>query len=594
MSVIHVPKRPEIGFRQLLMLVAILLALLVILVRLWFLQVVRSADLTERAQTLRLSSVPRLAPRGLIEDRTGRILAGVKSELVVTVLPDVVRRKPEVLAKLSQLSGIPEEKLRQRLEGRRRFVPSPVGTVPIDVATKVAESAEALPGVSVESQPVRYYADDVDFAHVLGYVWTPNASDVSRLAKIGIRPQEFVGKMGLEAVYEKELMGIPGSYQVQVDAKNKPTEVVNGEEPTPGQSLVLTIDTGLQKLAMDELRNAEAETGNSAGAVVAVDPTNGEVLCLASNPSFSANAFLSGIKGADYERLAKDPLKPMFDRAISGAYSPGSTFKIVSTLASGRAGSFDPDRVVYCPGYYEVGNRRVRCLGVHGSIRFRAALEESCNTYFSDLAMRTGPDILKSESLEVGLGRRSGIDLPGESKAIVPTDDWLRAAEHLPKSAKPAWYEGDTVNLGIGQGELAVTPLQMADVAALVANEGVCYRPHLVRRIGQDEPAKPVVDWHVDESPEVWSELRVAMVQVIEHGTARRAQIPGVVWAGKTGSTEHSGFDKKTHSWFVGFAPVDHPRIAIAVLVEQAGHGGEVAAPIAARVVERYLKGATQ
>ena len=589
MSVIHIPKRPEIGIRQLLMLVAVFAALLVVFVRLWFLQVVKAADLTERALTLRLGSIPRLAPRGLIEDRSGKILAGVKSELVVTVIPDVMRRNPSVLSSLARITGFPVAKLEQRMIGRRPFYPASICTVPVEVATKVAESAEDLPGVTVESQPVRYYADDVNFSHVLGYVWTPNAKDVTRLTKQGIKPGEFVGKMGIEALYEKQLMGTPGTFQVEMDARQRPVQILNGEEPVPGEPLVLTLDTDLQKLAMTELKQAQADSPDSGGAVVAIDPTNGEVLCLASNPTFAANEFLNGISGTDYDRLAKDPLKPMFNRAISGAYSPGSTFKIVSTLASGTADTFDPGRVVFCPGYYEVGNRRSKCLGHHGSIRFRDALEKSCNTYFSDLAIRTGPEAIKQECLEVGLGRRSGIDLPGEGKAIVPTDDWLRAAHHLPKSAKPAWFPGDTVNLGIGQGELSVTPLQMADVASLVANQGICYKPHLVKRFGADEDAQPEVLWKIQERDEVWSELRMAMIQVIQHGTARRAEIPGVVWAGKTGSTEHSGLDKKTHSWFVGFAPAENPRIAIAVLVEQSGHGGEIAAPIAARIVAQYL-----
>jgi penicillin-binding protein 2 len=586
------------GLRQLTMLGAMFVALLVVFFRLWYLQVVKAAELTERADTFRWNAVPSLAPRGLIEDRKGNLLAGVKSELVITAIPDVVNRNPQVLPKLAQMLGTDEDKLKQKLANLKwqRFVPSPIFVgVPIEAATRVAESSNDLPGIDVQSQPVRYYPDGSTFAHVLGYVWTPGDHDVARLAKLGLRPSAYVGKTGLEYVYEKQLMGKAGTESVEVDARRRPIREVDRDNPTPGDKLVLTLDTDLQKIAMQELEAARADSPTSGGAVVALDPRTGEVLCLASNPTYNADLFLNGIKATDYDTLANDPMKPMFNRAIGGAYSPGSTFKIVSSLASAEAGVFNPTRTVFCPGYYEVGNRRSKCLGRHGSISFQDALEKSCNTYFSDLAIRTGPDILRGESTEVGLGQRSGIDLVGEGKAIVPTDAWLRAVRKLPAGEKPKWYPGDTVNMGIGQGELSVTPLQMADVAALVANQGTCYRPHVVRTItaasgGAAVQTVPEILWHTSVTGEIWGYLKNAMVQVIEHGTARRAQIPGIVWAGKTGSTEHSGSDKKTHSWFVGFAPADNPRIAIAVIVEQAGHGGEIAAPIAAKIVAKYLE----
>lgn len=595
MSVIHVPKKPDIGFRQLAPIGLLLLSLIALFLRLWYLQVVKAAELAERGVPYDMDTIPKLAPRGLIVDRNGALLAGVRSEWVVTAVPDVLRRNPAVLPQVATMLGTDTVKLQQKIDYDRtkRFVPVPIcAGVSVQQAAEIAESKLDLPGIDVDEQPIRYYTDDTDFAHVLGYVWTPDERDVSRLKKAGIHPQDFVGKMGLEAYYEKDLMGKPGTEEVELDSKKRPLLVMARDNPAPGSKLRLTIDSTLQHLAMQQLKTVQTDSPDSGGAVVAIEPKTGEILCLASNPTYSANQFLQGIKSADYDELVKDKMKPLFNRAIAGNYSPGSTFKIVSTLAAAEAGTFSTSRTVYCPGYYKVGNRKFRCLGHHGAIQYENALIKSCNTYFADQAMRTGPDALRAEALKVGLGHHSGIDLPGESKAIVPTDDWLRAVQHKTADQKPNWYPGDTVNLGIGQGELSVTPLQMADLACLVANEGICYRPHLIKEVisgGQTVPTQPDEQWKVNVPSDVWNDLHAAMQGVIERGTGRKAQIPGLTWAGKTGSTEHSGLGQKTHSWFVGFAPVDNPKIAIAVLVERSGHGGEVSAPIAAQIVKAYL-----
>jgi penicillin-binding protein 2 len=596
MSVIHIPKRPDIGLRQVLPIGLLLLSLVALFVRLWYLQVVKAAELSEKAVSYGKDVVPELSPRGLIEDRNGKLLAGVHSEWVVTGIPAIIGKDQAELQQLSNILGTDPGKLEQKLEnGRgRKFLPAPIFTgATVQQATQIAELHTELPGVDVAEQPIRYYTDDTDFAHVLGYVWTPNDKDLDRLKKQGIKAEDFVGKTGVEAFYEKDLMGVPGNEEIELDAKRRPLHVAARDNPIAGSKLQLSIDSSLQKLAMGELKEFQAKSPESGGAVVAIDPKTGEVLCLASNPTYSANAFLEGIKNEEYDALSKDKMKPLFDRAVAGAYSPGSTFKIISTLAAAEAGTFNPNRTVFCPGYYKVGDRKFKCLGHHGSISYETALIKSCNTYFADQAIRTGPDALRAEALKVGLGARSGIDLPGESKAIVPTDDWLRAVQHKTKDQKPSWYPGDTVNLGIGQGELSATPLQMADLACLVANSGVCYRPHLIKGVypptgekGKSVAPEPLYQVNVSES--VWNYLHEAMIGVIEHGTGRKAEIEGVVWAGKTGSTEHGG-GGQTHSWFVGYAPANDPKIAIAVLVERSGHGGEVSAPIAAKVVKAYL-----
>ena len=600
---IHAPRRPEIGLRELLFLLAALLPLPVLLLRLWYLQVVIADELTRKAQSMQWSTVSKVPPRGLIFDRKGKLLAGVKAEIVVTARPASLKEHPDVVGRVANILGVDVSKLQERVDASafRPHLPVTIYVgASIEQATVIAETSSELPGIGVESQPMRDYPDTTNFTHVLGYVWTPSQADLKRLAAQKVKPGEYVGKVALESAFERELMGKPGVERVEVDARRRPLRVLGRDAPVPGEKLILSIDSELQKLANELLMGAS----NAGAAAVALDPRTGEILCVASVPSYDAEPFLTGIRPDAYRRLVDDPLKPLFNRAIRGSYSPGSTFKIVTTLAAAKSGLFDPIRTVHCPGYYSVGTRKVKCLGVHGTISFERAMIHSCNTYFSDLAVRVGGDRLRQAAVDAGLGKKTGIDLGGEGRGVVPTDEWLRAVLKLPAHEKPKWYPGDTVNLGIGQGEISATPLQMACVAAMVANEGTIYRPHVVSRVVATKAERAVAPetavrfdlpqatggTSASEGSGTWPLLKRALVGVVESGTAKRAAIPGIRWAGKTGSTEHNR-GARTHSWFVGYAPADDPKIAIAVVVEQSGHGGEVSAPIASKIVAAYLHG---
>lgn len=587
MSVIHQERETRLDMRLLLPLLALALALLGLFIRLWYLQVAQAPMLAERAEQLRTREVRHLAPRGLIVDRRGRLLAGVQPEIVIAAIPAVVKEHPEALHRASALLGVSAKKLAKRMEAGawRPFFATPVHIgASIQAATRIAEEPDSFPGLSVSSMPMRYYPDSKTFAHVLGYVGTPSESDVDRLKRRNLEPATFVGKVGLEFTHEAALMGVPGVEHMEVDVHNKPVRNVGQDNATPGSKLVLSIDADLQRFA-------QAQLEGKRGAVVAIDPSNGEVLCIVSSPTYDAGLFHGGISEEDYSMLRDDPAKPQINRAIASAYAPGSTFKIVTTLAACLAG-IDPTRQsAYCPGYYMIGRRKVRCMGRHGAIGFDRAFTKSCNTFFATLAVRAGEDKLREACAEVGLGHKMGIDLLGESGGVVPTMEWI-ARWRKP----PVWYGGDTVNFAIGQGEVSTTPLQMASLAALVANRGMAYRPHLVRSatppgVGASPILTPLEPaGHVQVSDEVWSALHTAMGHVIEEGTGQRGRITGLRWGGKTGSAENRR-NAETHSWFVGFAPLDRPKIAIAVLVENAGHGGEVAAPIASDVVRRYLRG---
>ncbi len=583
MSVIHAPRKPDLDARTVLFPVAVGVALLVIFLRLWYIQVVKASELAERASFFRNTSVAKLAPRGLIYDRNGVVLAGVQSRFVLTAIPAVVHKNNWVLEKVGALLGIETGKLEEKVEEAKwkPYLPATIFVgVPIETAARIAEAGDDLPGIGIESQPMRYYPDSKSFSHVLGYVWVPNEKDVKRLAADDLKPANYVGKIGIEYAYERDLMGVPGADHLEVDAKRRPTRIAGRDNPVPGDRLTLALDSGLQRLAIEQL-------SGKIGAVVAIDPRNGEVLCLATNPTFDAGLFDSGISGGDWQKLRDDPNKPLQNRAISSAYAPGSTFKLITSLAAQEAGKFDPNRTVYCPGFYQVGKRKSKCLGHHGSIAYHEALVKSCNTYFSALAVDIGENVIRNEALACGLNAQTGIDVGAEYRGLIPTDDWIA------KHRKPAkWYMGDTVNLGIGQGEVATTPLQMANLAALVGMNGIQFKPHLVKSIrqpnGQTEEVKPVISHQVEAPQNFWSELKSAMVDVVDRGTATKAKVPGFSLAGKTGSAEH-GHGKETHGWFVGFAPAENPTIALCVFVEQGGHGGEVCAPIAGAIVKRYL-----
>jgi penicillin-binding protein 2 len=591
MSVIHAPRRPELDPRLIAFPVITFGLFGILAMRLWYFQVVKAPELVERAEATRVQPTSRPAPRGIIVDRNGITVAAVRPQLVVTAIYDVVSKKQNawVIDKVAEMLGADIKKLKAKLQDakRNRSQPMPIYfNAPNDIGARIAESGADLPGISIDTAPMRSYPDAYSYTHLLGYVGLPNQRDLDRLHEKGIDPPaEFVGKGGVEQAYEKELMGQAGEDRTETDAKGRAIRQVGRDAPVPGDQLVLTLDAKLQRYTTQMMK----EHGYTGG-VVAIDPRNGEVLTMVSSPTYDLTMFLGGVSQDEWNTLQHDPRHPMVKRPLRAAYSPGSTFKIVTSLAAFRKGVFDPHRPAFCAGGYRLGKRFLKCLGHHGSITFDRALEKSCNTYFCDMGYRVGEDAINSAALEFGLGKPVGIDIHGESAGIVPTKEWLA------KSFRdPHWYGGDTLNLSIGQGYIATTPLQMAGLAAIVANDGIGYRPHLVRSFkepltGKVRRVQPEVSHQVSATPEFWGTLKGALRGVVTSGTARSANVPGMEVAGKTGSTEH-GRGKTTHAWFVGFAPANDPKIAVCVLLEGAGHGGDVAAPVAAEVIKKYLSG---
>ncbi|MBN9501198.1 MAG: penicillin-binding protein 2 [Armatimonadetes bacterium] len=588
MSVIHQPRKPELDARVLLFPAILLVLLCVLFLRLWYFQVVRSTELTERGEVLNETSIPEIAPRGLIFDRNGVLLAGVKPEWVITAIPKLVDSDPTVLPRLAKLIGADPKRLKNKVEDGnwKPWLPTAIYIgASTEVASQIAERWDEFPGIDVKSQPMRYYPDPTSFSHLMGYVWVPSESDVKRIKAIGKEPADYVGKNGLEWRYEDSLMGVPGETRMELDAKRRPSKVIGRDAPEPGNQLVLSIDKNLQQTAMKAL-------GDHRGAVVALDPNNGEVLCMASTPTFDLELFKHGISHADFDSLQNNPTHPFLNRPMQVKFAPGSTFKIVTAIAAMEKGIFDPNRTYFCAGGIKLGNKFIKCLGHHGSISFERAMAKSCNSYFMSLALQVDRDTMLKAAQEVGFYQKTGIDLNpvSERRGDLPTERYM--AQYWPKYH---WPLADTAYLGIGQGILSVTPLQMANLIALVANNGTNFTPHVVKAVRHTgdkmkiEPVIPEIAHEVKGPPVFWHELKDALAEVVEDGTARRwGHIEGIRWGGKTGSAEEKK-DKLTHSWFVGFAPYDHPKIAICVFVEQGGHGGDVAVPIAKAVVQRYL-----
>ena len=589
MSVIYTPRKPELDGRMLLFPGVLLAALLILFMRLWYFQVVRAPELVERADSSRTIEVTEPAPRGLIFDRNGHLIAGVKPQFVITAKPSELKKHPEVLDKVAYILSVDVKKLQSKLKEAQShpdlFSPIYVGASDRD-GIRVAETRDDLPGIGVELRAMRYYPDSKSFTHLLGYVWTPTKDDVDRIKAQNRKPADYVGRAGVERAYETNLMGEPGTEEREIDAKRRSVRSLGGNAATPGDQLILSIDSELQKYATSYFADP---TRNYVGAVVAIDPKTGEILCLVSSPTFDQNMFVGGISDHDYGLLTDPNAKhPMIDRAIASSYPPGSTFKIVTSIAAYEKGIFDPEKHYYCAGGVRLGKAWFGCLGEHHSIGYYDAMAKSCNSFFYQLGRDAGVDYLRKACADVGLGQRQGLEI-GDAKGTVPTEEFMA-------KKKEKWRGGDTFNFAIGQGYMDATPLQLANLAALVANNGTNYRPHLVHKIvradgkGEGTLVQPEVFKQVKASPEFWAALRKALVGVMDHGTAAGSKIPGVVWAGKTGSAQH-GKDKnaKANAVFVGYAPEEDPKIAICVMIEGVGHGGDFAAPPARDLVQHYL-----
>ncbi|MFN8140611.1 MAG: penicillin-binding protein 2 [Fimbriimonadales bacterium] len=559
-------------------------ALSVLLTRLWFLQIVRGEELSRAAEkrTEIKTTIP--APRGMITDRFGRPLATVKPMLAAFAVPEEMLKQPSAISKLAKIIDEPADELTDLLKKNsfRKHLPMVVKAgITMEQAVAVEEQKLYLPGTSVSTVTVRSYPAKGSCAHVVGYVGNLSKEDLERYEANGLTPPTFVGKSGIERRYDLKLCGESGVERVTVDSRNRKTGLPERSNSVTGDKLILTIDLQLQ-------RRAEQMLAGHKGAIVALKPTTGEVLCLASGPSFDPNIFTKKVSTADWNRIGLSPAKPMLNRATSGTFAPGSTMKMLSLIAAVKAGVVTPHTSFVCKGKMEVGGTVFRCLGTHGTVDYEKAIRESCNIYFANLALKMQRADFVTQLQDFGFGAPTGVDLLSEVKGIIPTDE-------LVVQRKAKWFRGDNMNLAVGQGVLQVTPLQMAHYASVLANDGVGYRPTiLLSRVpstpggGKPNQFVPEVGTRIDLPPEWWSRIRQSMVNVVETGTGHRAKIAGVRIAGKTGSADWDS-RRRSHAWFIGYAPADNPQIAFAIVIEAVGRGGTEAAPLAGELVQTFL-----
>jgi penicillin-binding protein 2 len=588
-------------------------ALAAIVVRLTQVQIVDGDDFAARARANQVELIPVAAPRGLIVDRHGTVIVRSRPSFVCALIPSEVKDINATLRGLSAILGVPQPVLWQRLLHHRGVyyknfdevqIYEPYGPVilanelsPSQMA-RLAESENDFPGVDFQAQPVRNYPFKGEGSHLFGYVGAITEDEYQALRHQGYSPNDVVGKDGLEKQYDRYLRGRIGGQEIEVNASGALVKRLDTIDPLPGNTLVTSLDWRLQRIAEHNLKAMLRKWGNGrqrrlAGAVVAIDPTDGGILALASYPEFDPNDFATPISGTKFSRYLSDPLRPLYDRAIGAASPTGSTFKMVTGSGAISSGVIRPNQVLYDSGAWDchgVVFRDIAAGGI-GSTDFVRALAASSDGYFYQLGYRLGHERLRYYALQYGLNSVLGIDLPGEFEGNWPTNEWSMRVYRLP--LEPS----DVCQLAIGQGAMEATPLQIANVAATVVNGGTLYRPHIVEAIRSPRGKiikrfdHPIIR-KVNVTAESLREVRAGMAKVTDPGgTAYGLKIDGLPFGGKTGTAQIgvNGSASNT-TWFIAFAPVDHPRIALAVYMEQSGgYGSQVAAPVAQHILAEYF-----
>lgn len=572
-------ERGQVRRRANIAQVLVALLFVALIGRLWYLQIARGEELRQASEENRLRTERKPAPRGEIRDRKGVLLAGTRPKFVVSVNPSQFNIDGPEGRRLSECLQIPLEEL--------RVLTRPVGpgykrmrvAVDIDRETvaRLLEKRPWLPGVSVDLEDLRYYPNGKLGSHILGYIG-PIPQKLYDANRGKYAPDARVGITGLEKQYEEELRGEDGGLIIEVDATGRRTRLEANRAPRPGADLTITINNAIQKIAEDGL------TGK-VGSAVALDPRTGEILAMASRPAYDPNLFARGIGVSEWRAILNDKNLPLMNRAIQSVYPPASTFKTVTALAGLQENESFHRMSVNCPGSYYLGRKRFGCWKRHNHVDFADSLSQSCDVFYYRMSRSIGVDPIAEMARKLGLGEKTGVDLPSEKGGTVPSTSWKK--QYVKRD--PTWHPGDTLNTSIGQGYLQATSLQMAMLTGGVAMGGKVYQPHLVKRIRSGGSAKDIAPVVLYEVPLASGHVQLVMnglEQAVASGTARGAALPGVRVAGKTGTAQTFG---KAHAWFVSVAPVDNPQIAVCVMVEHGEHGSTAAAPIAHDMMAAYF-----
>lgn len=601
----HLTLQKEVGSelrqRTRILMTLVSIVFLFLSSRLFFLQILQGERFTYLAENnrIRLKKIP--GTRGMTFDRRGQLLVDSRPSFDLLFVPEDSAEPETTLRHLSSLLGRNEAELLNILEENKARPPFEEIVLGRDVDWRTVVAVETqqleLPGVALRIRPRRSYLNNSSSAHLLGYIGEIGPKQLKFLKKKGYSMGDEIGQFGLEKSWEDYLRGRSGGQQVEVDALGRRVRVLNEVEDVPGHNIYLTLDRDLQETAYEAFRG-------KAGAIAVLDVHSGAILALASSPAFDPNVFARGIRREDWLALVNDRLQPLNNRATQGQYPPASTFKVVLAIAALEEGLIQPETRIFDPGYYAVGNRTFRDWkeGGHGWVDLHKAIVESCDVYFYQLGQRVGIDRIAKYARLLGLGEKTGIALDDEKAGLIPDSEWKRKRFGQP------WFPGETPSAAIGQGYVSVTPLQMANMMAAVANGGTLYRPWFVRKVESLDGTLireygPEKIRSVTLKESTLKHIRNALRDVVNSGsgTGGRAKSNLVEIAGKTGTAQvaemRGGFVKseqlpyeiRDHAWFVAYAPAENPEIAVAVLVEHGGRGGSVAAPLAKRVIEKYF-----
>ena len=579
--------------------------------RLVYLQVYRYEDLNEQAESNRTAVVPIVPNRGLILDRNGVVLASNYSAYTLEITPSKAGNLEQTIDSLALVVDIqPRDRRRFKklMEESRSFESLPIRTrLSDEEVAKFAAQRFRFPGVEIKARLFRNYPYGQVASHVIGYIGRINQAEKERIEdsdnEANYRGTEYIGKLGVEQSYEQQLHGLTGVDQVETSAGGRAVRRLDSNPATPGNTVALSLDIKLQKMIEDLF-------GDRRGALVAIEPKTGEVLAFVSKPTFDPNLFVEGIDSENWRELNESLDKPLFNRALRGTYPPGSTYKPFLALAALETGKRTPSQAISDPGYFNFGDHRFNDdkVGGHGTVDMYRSIVQSCDTYYYMLANDMGVDLIAKQMAPLGFGQITGIDILGESRGILPSTEWKRRAYRRPEQQK--WYSGETISLGIGQGYNTFTMLQLAHATANLANGGYKMKPHLVREVIDvvTHESQLIAKQPVGQLPfkrEHIDVIKKALVGVNIEGTSATS-FRGAEYAsgGKTGTAQVIGikqgekYDAKKmnerhrdNALFMAFAPLDEPKIALAMVVENAGFGGANAAPIARRVFDYWLAG---
>jgi penicillin-binding protein 2 len=578
----------------------ILSTVAILILRLWYIQIVNGPDYRAQSENnrIRLYDVPPF--RGMMFDRNGELIVDNRPSFDLFVVPEEVRDPEKLSGSFEELIGLAASTVEEKLSVEGRKAPFRPLLVKKNLTREELAIIETnlfnLPGTMIQVKPQRHYIYSEFASHVVGYLGEINENQLNSGNYPDNKLGDLIGKYGVERKWQNDLNGLRGEEQVEVDAVGRRLKVISRKPPASGYNIGLAIDKDLQFVAEEQLKNKK-------GAIVAMDPRTGEILAMASSPSFDPNMFLQGMDRSQWSNLLSSKDHPLQNRAIAGQYPPGSTFKIVMALAGLEEGVIDPNEEIFCNGSFTMGNHAYHCWRKqgHGRVNLHRALVESCDVYFYNLGKRLGVDKIAQYAKMCGLGSVTDFELGFEQQGLIPTSQWKLQRFGIP------WQPGETISVAIGQGYVLVTPLQMARLISALFNGGYLYQPSVIKWVGKGDEKiyrfTPKVLGRLHAREQNLALIRDALIGVVNepHGTGSGARLKAFTVAGKTGTAQvlelgkekavskEAAAELEDHAWFVAVAPAENPVLALAVLVENGGHGGSAAAPIAKEMFQAYL-----